>query len=151
MKEYRTFNYSPENLPIRVLFSHSLAFNADKFAKPEFFCWPGAWMAGARVSEDIATLFDRHSALFVDKQDDDGIFPRVFADKDDDLVQRTFESFYAFNVGYDLTRQWIAKTGPFEYEYRWLSSTAKRADFKEFADRHFQMVYGVELDAFQII
>ena len=108
-------------------------------------------MTGTRVSEDIAALFDRHSALFVDKPDDDGVFPRVFPDKDGAMVQRTFDSFYAFNVGYDLTRQWIAKSGPFEYDFRWLSSSGTHADFKGFADRHFQMAYGVQPDSFEII
>ena len=151
MAEYRTFDYGPENLPVRLLFSHFLAFNADRLIRPEFFCWPGAWMTGGRVSQDIVTLFDRHSALFVDKPDDHGIFPRLFPDKDEALVHRTFESFYAFNVGYDMTRQWIAKTGPFVYDYGWLSMSATHDDFKGFADSHFQMVYGMHPDSFKII
>ena len=32
------------------------------------------------------------------------------------------------NVGYDVTRQWIEKAGPFEYDYRWLSSSGTHAD-----------------------
>lgn len=151
MTEHQTFDYHPENLPVRLLLSHFLAFNEEKFNKPEFFCWPGAWMTGARVSQEIADVFDRHSALFVDKPDDDGVFPRVHPDKDGALVHRTFESFYAFNVGYEMTRQWIAKPGPFEYNFRWLSSSATHKDFKSFADRHFQMAYGVQPDSFQII
>jgi hypothetical protein len=151
MAEYRSFDYSPVNLPVRLLFSHFLSFSADKFAKPEFFCWPGAWMTGRRLSPEISTLFDRHSALFLDKADDDGIFPRIFPDKDEALVQRTFDSFYAFNVTYELTRQWIAKPGPFEYDFRWLSSSGTHADSKGFADRHFAMTYGAQPDSFQII
>jgi hypothetical protein len=151
MAEHRSLDYGPVNLPVRLLFSHFLAFNADKFTKPEFFCWPGAWMAGERVLPEIATLFDRHSALFVDKADDDGVFPRTFPDKDEATVQRTFETFYSFNVTYELTRQWIAKSGPFEYDFRWLSSSGTYADFKGFADRHFRMTYGVQPDSFQII
>ena len=108
-------------------------------------------MTGERVAPEIATLFDRHSALFVDKADDDGIFPRTFDDKDEATVHRTFETFYSFNVTYELTRQWIAKSGPFEYDFRWLSSSGTHADFKGFADRHFEMVYGVQPDSFQVI
>jgi hypothetical protein len=151
MAEHRSFDYGPVNLPVRLLFSHFLAFNSDKFTKPEFFCWPGAWMTGERVSPEIATLFDRHSALFVDKADDDGIFPRTFPDKDEATVHRTFETFYSFNVTYELTRQWIAKPGPFAYDFRWLSSSGTHADLKGFADRHFQMIYGVQSDTFQVI
>src|SRR5260370_40332907 len=51
MGEYRPFDYPPGNLPVRRFFSHFSAFSEDKLAKPEFFCWPGAWMTGDRVSE----------------------------------------------------------------------------------------------------
>ena len=151
MTEYRTFDYSGINLPVHVLFSHFLAFNADKLARPEVFCWPGAWMAGTRVSPEIVELFTRHSALFVDKEEDDGIFPRIHPDRDEKLVYETFNSFYATNVTYDMARQWIANDGPFRYDYSWLSSTATDADFKQFADRHFEMVFGVHPDRFQIL
>ncbi len=151
MTEHDTFDFSPRNLSLRVLFSHFLAFNIDKFAKPEFFCWPGAWMVGQRASPDIATLFDRHSALFVDKADDGGIFPRILSGKDESLVHQTFESFYSFNVTYDMTRQWIAMPGPFNYDYSWLSSSGSPSDSKGFADRHFEMIYEVHPDAFEIL
>jgi hypothetical protein len=151
MAQHRSFDYASENLLVRVLFSHFLAFNEDKFARPEFFCWPGPWMAGERVSQESAALFDRHSALFFDKADDDGVFPRIFPDKNEAIVHRTFESFYAFNITYDMTRQWIARPGPFEYDYRWLSSSSTRADIKVFADRHFKMVYDAHPDSFELI
>ncbi|MBB3747186.1 hypothetical protein FHX10_006742 [Rhizobium sp. BK591] len=97
MEEHRSFNFEPRNMPVRLLFSHFLAFMQDKRKTPEFFCWPGAWMAGDRVSEQSAELFDRHGALFVDKKDDDGIFPRLVSGRDESLVQQVFESFYAIN------------------------------------------------------
>jgi hypothetical protein len=151
MAEYRSFDYAPENLPVRLLFSHFLAFNEDKVARPEFFCWPGRWMVGERVSQEGVALFDRHSALFFDKADDDGVFPRAFRDKDAATVHKAFESFYAFNVSYDMTRQWIAKPGAFEYDYRWLSSSSTSAEAKSFADRHFQAIYGIHPDNFIFI
>jgi hypothetical protein len=151
MAEHETFDFSPRNLSLRVLFSHYLAFNIDKLAKPEFFCWPGAWMVGQRLSSDIVTLFDRHSALFVDKADDGSIFPRILSGKNESLVHQTFESFYSFNVTYDMTRQWIAVPGQFNYDYSWLSSSGSPGDSKGFADRHFEMIYGVHPDAFEIV
>jgi len=147
MEEHRTFDYGVVNLPVRVLFSHFLAFMRDKAARPEFFCWPGAWMAGERVSEIAQTLFERHGALFVDKEDDDGIFPRLHPDRDEALVQKTFDAFYAVNLTYDMTDQWISKSGPFAYDYRWLSESADNTVIKNFADRHFFQVYGVHPDA----
>jgi hypothetical protein len=79
-------------------------------------------MTGQRVSEEIVTLFDRNSALFVDKEDDDSVFPRLHTDRSEEAVHRTFESFYQFNVTYDMTSQWISTPGPFKYDYGWLSS-----------------------------
>src|SRR3546814_1480102 len=83
MAEYQTFAYGAENIAVRVLFSHFMAFMEDKLTTPEFFCWPGAWMAGRRLSHQAVDLFDRHCALFVDKVDDDGVFPRIFDDRED--------------------------------------------------------------------
>jgi hypothetical protein len=50
-----------------------------------------------------------------------------------------------------MTRQWIAMPGPFVYDYRWLSSTASHEAIKSFADEHFEHVYGVEPDSFEIV
>lgn len=143
MEEHRTFDYQPGNLPVRVMLSHFLAFMRDKAEVPEYFCWPGAWLTGDRVSNRSQALFERHSALFVDKEDDDGIFPRIHPDKDESLVHRTFEAFYASNLLYEMTDQWILKPGPFTYDYGWLSSTGGKVEMKAFADRHFEQAYGV--------
>lgn len=146
MEEYQSFKFQPRNLPIRVLFSHFLAFMEDKLKTPEFFCWPGAWMAGERASQSATTLFDRHGALFLDKADDDGIFPRLFPGRDEAVVQEMFDSFYAANLTYDMTDQWIRRPGPFAYDYRWLSQSGSYDEIKDFADRHFEMAYGVRPD-----
>jgi hypothetical protein len=69
----------------------------------------------------------------------------------EEAVYRTFQTFYDFNVTYDMTRQWIAMPGPFVYDYRWLSSTASHEAIKSFADEHFEHVYGVEPDSFEIV
>lgn len=103
-------------------------------------------MAGSRVHASVQTLFERHSALFVDKEDDDGVFPRLHSDRDMDAVQSMFESFYAVNVTYDMTDQWIRLSGPFTYDYRWLSASGEKPHMKQFADRQFQSVYGVHPD-----
>lgn len=151
MEEYRTFDFEGRNLPVRLVFSHFLAFCQDKLAKPEFFCWPGVWMTGERASEEGLALLERHSAPFLDKPEDSGIYPRLMKDRDQGVVQKAFDSFYAMNLVYDLTRQWIAMDGPFEYDYRWLSSTAPPTTIKDFADRHFEMIYGVHPDSFEIL
>lgn len=130
MAEHLTFDYAATNLPVRLLFSHFLAFGKAKLLKPEFFCWPGAWMTGDRLSPEIGRLFDSHSAPFIDKAEDGGIYPRLMTEKSEAVIQATFEMFYAVNVTYDMTRQWIAKAGQFEYDYRWLSSSGTQTDIK---------------------
>jgi len=151
MAEYDTFAYDPRNLPVRLLVSHFVAFNRDKLSKPEFFCWPGAYMAGARVSVEGSALLERNLAPFLDKPDDTGIYPRSMAGRDQATVQVAFDRFYAANVIYDMTRQWIVRDGQFQYDYRSLSSSGTDVELKGFADRHFEMVYGVYPDAFEIL
>ena len=151
MAEYQRFDFGPRNQPVRLLLAHFLSFYSDKLARPDVFCWPGAWMAGDRLSRDIPELFERHSALFVDKADDDGIFPRELTGRDESLIQDAFDSFYSFNVTYDMTRQWIVTSGPFSYDYQWLSSSGSPSDCKGFADRHFEMAYGIAPDCFEIL
>ncbi|WP_295219278.1 hypothetical protein [uncultured Brevundimonas sp.] len=151
MDELQTFDFEPMNLPIRFMLAHFIAFMRDKAEHPEVFCWPGAWMAGERVSDHVSTLFDRHRAAFVDKADDDGVFPRTYPDKDEATVHETFQNFYASTVTYDLTRQWIVESGPFHYRYNWLVQNATHEEMKEYGDRHFHMIYGVWPDDIEIL
>lgn len=119
--EHASFAYKPGNLPIRLLFGHFVAFCSSKVERPEFFCWPGAWMAGHRASPGAQCLLERHSAPFIDKPDDAAIYPRLMPSREESVVHEAFSSFYATNVTYDLTRQWVAQPGPFEYDYGWLA------------------------------
>jgi hypothetical protein len=151
MEEYRTCRYGPINNVVRVLFSHFLAFNQDKLAAPEVFCWPGAWMSGDNVSQRVADLFERHGALFVDRETDSGIYPRVRKGYDEGAVQKMFDDFYATTVVYEMTDQLIAKAGPFDYKYDWLKPSATPAEFKDFADRQFEAAYGVAADDIPIL
>jgi hypothetical protein len=144
MSEYESFRYENGNTAVRIIFSHFLSFMRDKFEKPEFFCWPGAWMAGSRLSQDVEILFDRHGALFVDREDGDGgVYPRLRFGRSEHEVQKAFDAFYANNVIFDLTTQWIAEPGPFKFDYRWLSQNGSAAEIKEFAERTFESIYGV--------
>ncbi|MEQ1884832.1 MAG: hypothetical protein ABL967_07205 [Bryobacteraceae bacterium] len=151
MEEHKRFDYAPYNLPVRMLFAHFIDFCQDKLERPEFFCWPGAWKTGNRVTPEIAELFEKRSAPFLDKPDDGGIYPRVMSGKDESVVQKSFDTFYAMNVTYDLTRQWIAMPGKFEYDYRWLSSTGTPEVMKNFADVHFEQIFGAHPDKFEIL
>jgi hypothetical protein len=150
MVEHSTSRYSPANLPVRLLLAQFIEFSKDKLAKPEFFCWPGAWMAGPRTSPESIGLFERHAAAFVDKGESGGVYPRLRDGRDRSAIHDAFSSFYAFSVTYDLARQWVAQPGPFAYDYRWLADGSE-ADFKAYGGRHFEMVYGVHPDQFEIL
>lgn len=146
MEEYQTYNYRPENLVVRVLLSHYLVFSQDKLRTPELFCWPGAWMAGENISGRVADLFERHGALFIDREMDTGIYPRLRKDYEEKSVQKMFDDFYAGTVTYEMTDQLIVRPGSFQYKYDWLKPSASPEEFKGFADRQFKSVYGIAPD-----
>jgi len=124
MEEYRTYNYRAGNHVVRVLLSHFLAFSQDKLLTPEVFCWPGAWMAGENLSQRVADIFECHGALFVDRETDSGIYPRIREGYDEESLQNMFDDFYAAAVTYEMTDQLIVRSGPFEYKYDWLKPSA---------------------------
>ena len=152
MGQYASFVFEKGNVVPRVLFSHFLAFMRDKFARPEFFCWPGAHMAGKLLTSDSPILFERHNAPFVDKEDDDGVFPRLVAGRSERNLQETFEDFYGHNVVFNLTRQWITRPGSFEYDFGWLSPKGGSDEaIRGYCDRVFKSIYGVEPSSVELI
>jgi hypothetical protein len=151
MIERESFRYQLENLPIRLLLSHFVAFSQDKLKCPEFFCWAGAWMAGGRASEDGYKRFMSHISLFADKGDDDVVFPRNLPGKDPEGVKQTFNVFYANNIVYGLTRQWILQDGPFTYDLGWLSRTHTEDEMAKSAKGIFEHLYGANPDDFELL
>ena len=151
MEEYRTYDYRPINHAVRVLLSHFLAFNQDKLAIPEVFCWPGAWMSGDNVSQRVVDVFERHGAIFVDRETDSGIYPRMRKGYSESAVQKMFDAFYAATAVYEMTDQLITKPGPFEYTYDWLKPSATPVEFKQFVDRHFRAAYGITPDEIKTV
>lgn len=146
MSEKDTFKYDLMNLPVRVLFSHFVAFCQDKLVRPDFFCWAGTYMISSRATAETQALWLRHLSLFSDKADDDGIFPREIPGKDPAAVQATFDAFYANNVAYDLSRQWVLHDGPFNYDYSWLSRRHSPEIMEEWAKELFTAVHGISPD-----
>lgn len=151
MEEDRLFKFSAYDMPARLLFGRYINFCRDKAVHPELLCWPGAWFAGQNISEHAQVIFDRNQALFVDKEDNDGIFPAVLPGKDQNLVHETFNRFYGWIVNYELVSQWIAAPGPFVYDYEWLSQEHDRQAVKAWANRGFEHVFGVSPDTFEIV
>ncbi len=145
--EYETYRFKKGNVSVRILLAHFMAFMEDKYAKPEVFCWPGAWMAGRNLSQDVVAMFDRHGALFVDKEHDDGIFPRMPLGRSEANVQESFDDFYANNIIFDLTRQWISEPGAFRFGYRWLTQNGTEAEIQAYAEGIFESIYNVRPSA----
>lgn len=151
MEEYRTFDYDKTNLPIRVFLSHFVAFYRDKIEHPEFFCWPGAYMAGDRQKKDVRELWLRHLSLFSDRGDKDGVYPRRWPNRTDEAVMATFNNFYGTMALYDLTRQWLLQDGPFVCDFSWMSENYDQAHADAWGNDSFKKVYGVTLDEFEIV
>ncbi|PZO65510.1 MAG: hypothetical protein DI498_09370 [Paracoccus denitrificans] len=62
----------------------------------------------------------------------------------EEIVDEVFQHFYAANVTYDLTRQWINQDGPFRYDLRWLEMNSSRGEQVEFMRRQFKSAFGVD-------
>jgi hypothetical protein len=150
-EEYQSYVFKSENYPLRYLFAHFLAFQEDKFRRPEYFCWPGAWMAGDRVNAASAELFDKHGALFVDKEDDDAVFPRLQHGRDEAVVSHAFNEFYRSAVVYDLANQWISQPGPFRYDISWLKPSASPDQMKEYLRGNFRAGFQLDPEEVQLI
>ena len=151
MLEHQTFDFGQVNQPVRVLFSHFVAFCRDKLKRPEFFCWPGVWLTGSRANTDIQEIFLRHLSLFSDRGDKPGVYPRNWPNRNPELVQATFDRFYGNIILYDLVRQWILQDGPFRYEYSWLTQAVTQSELEAWANGIFSQQFGLSPAAFEIL
>lgn len=151
MEEYRTFEYDPTNLPIRVFLSHFVAFCEDKLNHPEFFCWAGMYMSNQHKKIEAQDIWLRHLSLFSDRGDKKGVYPRKRPNRAEKAVKETFNQFYGTMALYDLTRQWLLKQGPFVCDFRWLAENYDQVDADAWGNNTFKQVYGVTLDEFEIV
>ncbi len=96
-------------------------------------------------------MTEKHGALFVDKEDDDGVFPRLLPGRDEATVQVSFDDFYHSMVMYDLTNQWISRHGPFDYDITWLSSSVTPEDAKEHLRLQFTAMFGFDPETVTVL
>ena len=47
--------------------------------------------------------------------------PRLFPDKKEENIKKTFNDFYAGTLLNEISEQWIMKNGPFTYDFSWLT------------------------------
>lgn len=151
MEEHRTFEYGLANMPIRVMVSHYIAFCRDKRKRPEFFCWPGIWMAASKVTAEHQSLFLAHLSLFQDRGDTSKIFPRAMPGKTPGNLTRLVNGFYSFMLLFDMAQQWTVAPGPFRYDFLWLTGESDNPELVTSAKRQFIQFYGLDPDSFDLI
>jgi hypothetical protein len=152
MQEHASFDFNLHNLPVRVIISHFLSFSVDKLSNPEFFCWPGRWMAGRDTDDSKMKIWLRHLSLFTDRSDKPGIYPRVQPGRGPSHVQATFEQFYGGVVLYDITRQWVLRDGDFDLNFEWLVNSEYREDEAvAWVDRILMNTFGIRIADFEIL
>ena len=149
IEEYESYDYNQANQPIRVMFTHFVAFCQDKINNPEFFCWPFQYLVGENVSSEINKIWLRHLSLFADHPIKKGVYPRLRKDRQRVNIQKTFNDFYGGTALYDLTRQWILTDGDFKFNYDWLSDSLLEKNIYEWASKSFKSAYGVGLEEFK--
>lgn len=151
MEEHRTFEYGLTNMPIRVMVSHYLAFCRDKRKRPEFFCWPGIWMAASKATAEHQSMFLTHLSLFQDRGDTSKIFPRAMPGKTPDNLTRLVNGFYSSMLLFDMALQWVVTPGPFRYDFSWLTGESENHELVTGAKRQFVQFYGLDPDSFDLI
>ena len=108
-------------------------------------------MAGERLRDDAMPLFARHEALFVDKEDDDSVFPRLHPGRADKAVSEAFDAFYFNTSVYDLVNQWIAAPGPFKHEMRWLFASASDEEAAQYRRRAFKAAFDLDIEQVEVL
>lgn len=146
MEEHRTFAYASVNVPVRVMVSHYIAFCRDKRRRPEFFCWPGIWMAGNNFTPEAGSLFISHLSLFQDRDDTEQIFPRAVRGRSPENINKLVNTFFGGMLVFDLALQWVLEPGPFRYDFKWLTGHSENAGLIAIAKRQFEHFYGLDPD-----
>jgi hypothetical protein len=154
LEEDNTFDFTLGNLPVRVFLARFIKYQIDKSNTPEFFCWPGVWMTTAKnngiTPSSALSLFNEHSALFLDKEDGD-VYPRIIENRNEENIHTTFNNFYSWVVTYELTRQWLVGSGDFDYNFSWLTSKYSQSEVESWASSKFENAFGIPSKGFTIV
>ncbi|MBG8555049.1 hypothetical protein [Hymenobacter guriensis] len=154
LSEEAACDYQPGNFPIRLLFSKYLRFQQDKLDNPHFFCWPGMYLVdqpGQKPSLlEVKSLFSRHQAFFSDDEHGN-IYPLRMPGVPERQLAATRDEFYAWHCTYDLVRQWVVSSGPFTFDYSWLSQRHTPEAMAAWASDLFHQAFGVAPQEFTLI
>lgn len=151
MDEHKDFKFGPPNPATRILLSEFIAFAKDKLDRPDFFCWPGAWLAGSRTNEDIQNLWLNHLALFSDTADSQTIVARKVNGRENKNVNTAFQNFYVNVMTCDMMHQWVLSDGQFKLKYDWLSEKNNSEKMEQFARELFFKQFNIRIEDFHIV
>jgi len=150
MQQNEKFSFENGNLLVRLLFARFLSFNGDKLSNPEFFCWPGAYVAGGRMEKIHSHLYLKHQALFKENVNMD-IGPSKLPGIDEKNLSNTAGDFYIYMALFNLCQQWILEAGDFKYNFGWLTKEHSSKELEGWAKNAFIQVFGFSPEDFDIV
>lgn len=103
-------------------------------------------MGHAKASPETQSLFLSHLSLFQDKVDSEQIFPRKVPGRDLANLKEFVTEFYSSMLAFDLAMQWVLSSGPFRYDFKWLTGKDENPEVTEYSKRQFERFYGVDPD-----
>jgi hypothetical protein len=146
LEEELEMNYKTENLSIRLFFSKYIRFQEDKIKYPCLFCWIGKSMTEERSKdvdfELVEEIFNKHKALFIDDSEGE-IKPMLFNNYPEENIKNTFNSFYTYNILYDMIVKWIRESGDFTYDYSWLTTKYSHEEVKNWVRENFKQTFDI--------
>ncbi|WP_271729828.1 hypothetical protein [Aquimarina algiphila] len=152
LKEEEELKYSYENLPIRLIFSKYYRFQEDKYKYPNVFCWFGFHATSKNSNIDFKSmndLFNKHHALYTDDIDGE-IKPTLYKGKSEKNIMDTFNTFYQFNILYDLIFKWVSEEGEFNFDYKWLFNKRAETEIPAIKDM-LEKYFNIALDEIKIL
>jgi len=152
LEEEEELKFSPENLPIRLMFSKYFRFQEDKKKYPNVFCWFGYHANNVNRNvefEIVDSIYKKHFALFLDDSDGE-IKPTIFEGKKEENIMESFNMFYKFNILYDIVQRWVREEGEFKLDYKWIAN--KRAkDFIPTIKDEFKQQFNISIDDIKVL
>lgn len=146
LNQQKEFSYAEDNIVIKVLFSHFLAFNIDKYQDPSFFCWTGKHFNFENKNSHKEELWLKNLSLYSDSSTDQTILPRMLPGKSEKNIKNTFNAFYAANIVYSISNQWVMQEGPFKYDFSWLTEQEDPEIVENKAKELFEKIYSINPD-----
>lgn len=152
--EDATFRFRADDLSVRVFVARFLSFQRDKLQYPEFFVWPGVFVAGqansAPAQDRAGELFGNYEPLFKVHASGEIRATQIIGRSVPDVLEM-FRGFYSWIAYYDLVRQWHVIEGPFTYDFRWLNPNHSIERMETWASNIFHRSFGTSPGDFQVL